>query len=62
MVDETLTTCPLSPAGFCLYERCPYWDHGLNECTTCFQDATSGASGGSSNEFPCTITWIEDGD
>jgi hypothetical protein len=63
MVDETLTTCPLSPAGICLYDRCPYWDQGINICNACFQDDPADVPAcDNSPSIPCTIHWTEDGD
>ncbi len=62
MAEETLSTCPLSPQGFCLYERCPYWDPERPGCDACFQEAQAGAPGSGSPEFPCTLNWTEDGD
>jgi len=55
-------TCPIPDMGFCLYDRCPYWDSQRQECdAACYQDAAGEVSQSDSSwEFPCTINWTEE--
>ena len=64
MTDDNRTTCPIPHQGYCVYQRCSYWDEAKQECTgLCFSDhnaleevAPTEADG------PCTIYWTEDYD
>lgn len=57
--DETL--CPIPGMGYCLYEKCPYWDHTRQECDAdCFKSQESGSS--EPSDGPCIIHWTEDYD
>ncbi len=57
--DQTL--CPIPDMGYCLYDRCPYWDVARQECdASCLQAPESRESGAS--DGPCTIYWHEDHD
>ena len=57
--DQTL--CPIPGMGYCLYDRCPYWDEARQECDAdCLQAREPGDS--DAFECPCTIHWTEDFD
>lgn len=63
MNDGHQTLCPIPDIGFCLYERCPFWDAARQECdAACYQDAVGQVirNDSSSGEFPCTIKWTEE--
>jgi hypothetical protein len=51
--------CPLPDIGYCIYNRCPYWDAARQEC-----DADGLRSQESRDpgiiEGPCNIMWTED--
>jgi hypothetical protein len=56
-------TCPIPDMGYCLYERCPYWNAERQECdASCLQDESGrfSRSDSWSDEFPCTINWTEE--
>jgi len=47
--------------GYCIYERCPYWDAARQECDAdCLQ--AEDAEARSPGDGPCTIHWTEDYD
>ena len=53
--------CPIPDRGYCIYERCPYWDAAGQVCDAdCLQSEAAEAL--SSVEGPCTIHWTEDFD
>jgi len=53
--------CPMPGQGYCIYDRCPYWDAARQECdAACLQSQESGGPGPSAG--PCTIHWTEDFD
>ena len=57
--DQTL--CPIPDMGFCLYERCPFWDHDRQECDAdCLKDQAPHQPQPFAG--PCTIHWTEDND
>lgn len=57
--DQTL--CPIPHMGYCIYDRCPYWDAARQECDAdCLQSQES--SQPQPSEGPCTIHWTEDFD
>jgi hypothetical protein len=56
--------CPIPDMGYCIRERCPFWDEERQECTgTCF-DAQDQAQPDYSfhPDGPCIITFYEDPD
>jgi hypothetical protein len=57
MNDQTL--CPIPHMGFCIYEKCPYWDAARQECDA---DCLQGPQDPGPSEGPCTIYWQEDND
>ena len=57
--DQVL--CPIPGMGYCLYDRCPYWDASRQECdASCLDSQDSGEPAAS--DGPCTIPWTEDSD
>jgi hypothetical protein len=55
------TLCPIPHMGYCIYDRCPYWDAARQECDAdCLQRPQEQAPGLS--DEPCTIYWQEDYD
>jgi hypothetical protein len=47
--------------GYCIYERCPYWDAARQVCDAdCLQSEDTGGAG--TSEGPCPIRWTEDFD
>lgn len=55
------TLCPIPDMGYCVYDRCPYWDAARQECDAdCLQGPENQDLG--SSEGPCTIYWQEDND
>ena len=56
--------CPIPDMGYCIRERCTFWDEDRQECTgTCF-DAQDQAQSDYSfdSEGPCVINFQEDYD
>ena len=65
MTNQTL--CPIPHQGYCIYERCSYWDAQKQECdASCLLDHPAQESRDSGDflpyDGPCTIHWTEDGD
>ncbi len=55
------TLCPIPDMGYCIYERCPYWDAARQECDAdCLQGEQPQEP--ASADAPCTIYWQEDND
>ena len=43
MIDHTTLICPLPGMGFCVRERCNFWDEDQDECTCdCFDTGDPG--------------------
>jgi hypothetical protein len=64
MIDDCRTVCPIPYQGYCVYERCNFWDEEKQECSgECLGDFSS-LDETSSTIFdnPCTIYWTEDYD
>ncbi|MCL4500486.1 MAG: hypothetical protein M1438_01355 [Deltaproteobacteria bacterium] len=61
MNQENQTLCSMPGVGFCIYDRCPYWDKIKQECDAdCLQSRIANES-----EIPedcCIIHWTEDFD
>ena len=58
MPDYTDPICPIPGLGFCVRERCNFWDEAKEECTAdCFE-----ADAPNSPDEPCLITFYEDYD
>jgi len=57
--DQTL--CPIPGMGYCIYEKCPFWDQDRQECDAdCLKDQDSNQTEPTAG--PCTIHWTEDND
>jgi len=55
------TLCPIPDMGYCIYEKCPYWDAARQECDAdCLKSQESNQL--EPSEGPCTIHWTEDFD
>ena len=55
------TLCPIPEMGYCIYDRCPYWDVARQECDAdCLQGPENQDLGSSAGL--CTIYWQEDHD
>jgi len=53
--------CPIPDMGFCIYERCSFWDAARQVCDAdCVQSRM--ASETETPEDCCTIYWTEDFD
>lgn len=61
---DNRTVCPIPYLGFCIYERCNFWDEEAQECSgDCWGDyepLSAGRQG--AGDAPCTIYWTEDND
>ncbi len=56
------TLCPIPDMGYCIYDRCPYWDAARQGCDA---DCLQGPEHQDPEPFgdnPCTIYWQEDND
>ena len=64
MIDHTTLICPLPGMGFCVRERCNFWDEDQDECTCdCFDTGDPVEAGASGNpDWPCVISFYEDYD
>jgi len=62
--DDTRTVCPIPHLGYCVYERCNFWDEEKQECSgLCLGDYTPLESALQGHpEGSCTIYWTEDDD
>ncbi len=56
------TLCPIPDMGYCIYDRCPYWDAARQECDADCLQVPESSDPGPSAEGPCTIHWQEDND
>ena len=53
--------CPMPDMGYCIYDRCPYWDAARQVCDAdCLQSEEAGTR--SPGDGPCIIHWTEDFD
>ena len=53
--------CPMPGLGYCIYDRCPYWDAAGQVCNAdCLQ--TQEACEPDPSDGPCIIHWNEDFD
>jgi hypothetical protein len=64
MTDNYRTVCPIPHLGFCVYERCNFWDEEKQECSgLCLGEYSPLAETSSPpGDWPCTIHWTEDND
>ena len=59
MNDDPFPICPLPALGYCVRERCNFWDDDHEECTAaCFDDPGSRPD----PDAPCLIMFCEDYD
>ncbi len=59
------TICPIPGLGYCLYERCQYWDAARQQCDADCLWPSEGSPETDDTELtdgPCTIHWTEDYD
>jgi hypothetical protein len=63
MIDDR-TMCPIPHVGYCIYERCNFWDEAVQECSgDCFGDYEPlEMQEQQPFDGPCTIYWTEDYD
>ncbi len=56
--------CPIPHLGYCIYERCNFWDEERQECSgLCFGEDNAAEENASPDpDSPCTIYWTEDFD
>jgi hypothetical protein len=55
--------CPLPGLGYCVRERCNYWDEAQEECTAACYDSGDQETGATGNpDGGCLITFCEDFD
>jgi hypothetical protein len=64
MQDHTTPICPLPGLGYCVRERCNFWDEDKEECTAdCFEAGDPvEASAARDPDEPCVISFYEDYD
>ena len=64
MREDNRTVCPIPHLGYCIYERCNFWDEVAQACSgLCFDDYTPLEDQDLSEAYnPCTIYWTEDTD
>jgi len=64
MRDDDSPICPLPHLGYCVRERCNFWDEDKQECTAhCFDAYEPRESVSGVDPFaPCTIYFSEDQD
>jgi hypothetical protein len=64
MLDDDSPFCPIPHVGYCVRERCNFWDEDQEECTAaCFNAQDQAQSDYSSHPgAPCLINFEEDYD
>jgi hypothetical protein len=64
MKPHEMIICPIPHLGYCIYERCNFWDEERQECSgLCFGDDSALEENASPHpDNPCTIYWTEDFD
>ncbi len=64
MNPDDRTVCPLPHLGYCVRERCNFWDETAQQCSgLCFDDYFSLEDRNPpSLEALCTVYWTEDYD
>lgn len=60
MRDHTTPICPLPGLGYCVRERCNFWDEDRQECTADCFEADAGST--PDPDAPCLISFYEDFD
>ena len=63
-MEDDRSVCPIPLVGYCIQERCNFWDETVRQCTgDCLgdyeplEDVRQGSA-----DTPCTIYWTEDTD
>jgi len=64
MTEDHRTVCPIPHLGYCVYERCNFWDEEKQECSgLCIGDYSPlDETSTTSFDSPCIIHWTEDYD
>jgi hypothetical protein len=63
MRDHTSPICPIPGLGYCVRERCNFWDEAAEECTgACFDACDPMESVSSDPDASCLISFYEDYD
>jgi hypothetical protein len=62
MNSPTSPICPLPGLGYCVRERCNFWDEAQEECTAACYEATEQESGAAGCDAGCLISFCEDFD
>jgi len=64
MWESDRSICPIPYQGYCVYQRCNFWDEERQECNgLCLGEYTPlETSGLVLSESPCIIHWTEDND
>jgi hypothetical protein len=63
MRDETTPICPLPGLGYCVRERCNFWDEDHQECTAdCYEAGAPSDASEPDPDTPCVISFYEDFD
>jgi hypothetical protein len=64
MRDYTSPICPIPGLGYCVRERCNFWDEEKEECTgDCFDTYDQlDTTDASDSDAPCVISFYEDYD
>ncbi len=62
--QDDRTICPIPYQGYCVYQRCNFWDEERQECSgLCFGEYQPLETPDSFNsEGACVIYWTEDDD
>ncbi len=64
MSDYHITVCPIPQVGYCIAERCNFWDEEKQECSgLCLGEyAPLEETLSPPGDWPCTLYWTEDCD
>jgi len=64
MRDHTTPICPIPGLGYCIRERCNFWDEDQEECTAdCFEARDPlAADSPEGSDWPCVISFYEEYD
>lgn len=64
MDESRKIVCPIPHLGYCIYERCNFWDEEKGECSgLCFAESpTTDGRDLLPMDQPCIIYWTEDTD
>jgi hypothetical protein len=63
MRESDTPICPIPGLGYCVRERCNFWDEAQEQCSgACFVSCESLEVGVLDSEAPCLIPFYEDYD